>query len=229
MRGPLYPIYSVEAPNSWPTTLASATEGLCFKDPADSIIHNSDATPANDIDIFFNNAGGIRTDWCYDGTAWVSTGCVGGPQLKAVLERAYRNYFFYKYPVLPDYGGYSHYTTCMLDTNKNNVIKYADMYPEWPDGNNVISLTINGTPVDFSDATKFYNVSTVNYLAAGSCNFNDGGVSLWPLNRIVADTQYYVRDAVIDYVKANTPIAPAIEGRLQFSAWLPIFLPVVLN
>ena len=93
----------------------------------------------------------------------------------------------------------------------------------------MISLKINGVPVDFSDATKFYNVSTVNYLAAGSCNFNDGGVSLWPLNRIVADTQYYVRDAGIDYVKANTPIAPAIEGRLQFSAWLPIFLPVVLN
>ena len=27
---------------------------------------NTDAEPANDIDLFFNNAGGIRTDWCYD-------------------------------------------------------------------------------------------------------------------------------------------------------------------
>ena len=26
------------------------------------------AIPTNDIDIFFNNAGGIRTDWCYNGT-----------------------------------------------------------------------------------------------------------------------------------------------------------------
>ena len=57
--------------------------------------------------------------------------------------------------------------------------------------------------MDFSDATKYYKVSTVNYLAAGSCNFNDGGVSLWPLNQIVHDTQYYVRDAVIDYITAK--------------------------
>ena len=72
-----------------------------------------------------------------------------------------------------------------------------------------------GKPVDFNDATKYYKVSTVNYLAAGSCNFNDGGVSLWPLDQIANDTQYYVRDAVIDYIKAQTgPISPAIEGRL---------------
>ena len=144
---------------------------------------------------------------------------MNGPQIKTVLERAYRNYWYYNYKanVDPKYGGYSYYTTCMLDTDKNNVITYADMYPAEPNGNNVVSLKINGTPVDFSDATKFYNVSTVNYLAAGSCNFNDAGVSLWPLNQIVADTQLYVRDAVIDYVKAQTgPISPKIEGRLAF-------------
>jgi len=152
---------------------------------------------------------------------------MNGPQLKAVLERAYRNYYYYKY--VPGYGGYSYYTTCMIDTDKNNVIKYRDQYPMLPNGNNVVSLTIAGTPVDFSDATKFYNVSTVNYLAAGSCNFNDKGISLWPLNQIVADTQLYVRDAVIAYVKAQTaPIAPAIEGRLQFSALgHQSFLPLV--
>jgi hypothetical protein len=59
-------------------------------------------------------------------------------------------------------------------------------------------------------------VSTVNYLAAGSCNFNNGGVTLWPLNQIVADTQYYVRDAVIDYVTAMGTVSPKIEGRLSF-------------
>ena len=52
---------------------------------------------------------------------------MNGPQLKAVLERAYRNYYYYKY--VPGNGGYSYYTTCMIDTDKNNVIKYADMYP----------------------------------------------------------------------------------------------------
>ena len=146
---------------------------------------------------------------------------MNGPQLKAVLERAYRNYYYYKY--VTGYGGYSYYTTCMIDTDKNNVIKYADLNPALPTGNNVVSLTINGTPVDFSDATKYYNVSTVNYLAAGSCNFNNAGVSLWPLDQIVADTQLYVRDAVIDYVKAQSgPISPAIEGRLQFQNTPPL-------
>jgi 2',3'-cyclic-nucleotide 2'-phosphodiesterase/3'-nucleotidase len=145
---------------------------------------------------------------------------MNGPQLKAVLERGYRNYYYYKY--VSGYGGYSYYTTCMLATNKNNQITYRDAYPTLPNGSNVISLVINGVPVDFTDAAKYYNVSTVNYLAAGSCNFNDGGASLWPLNQTVNDTQYYVRDAVIDYLKAQTtPVSPAIEGRLQFNTLGP--------
>ena len=40
-------------------------------------------------------------------------------------------------------------------------------------------------PVDFADASTYYNVSTVNYVAAGSCNFNDAGETLWPLDQIV--------------------------------------------
>jgi hypothetical protein len=104
----------------------------------------------------------------------------------------------------------------MLDTNLGNQIKYNDLYPSLPNGNNVVSLNIGGVDVDFADASTYYNVSTVNYLAAGSCNFNDGGVTLWPLNQIVADTQYYVRDAVIDYVTAMGTVSPAIEGRLSF-------------
>jgi 5'-nucleotidase/UDP-sugar diphosphatase len=145
---------------------------------------------------------------------------MNGPQIKAVLERGYRNYYYYKY--VPGFGGYSYYTTCMLDTNKVGQITYDQKAggattPPLPNGSNVVSFTINGTQVDFTNATRYYNVSTVNYLAAGSCNFNDGGVSLWPLNQIVHDTQYYVRDAVINYIKAQPgPISPAIEGRLIF-------------
>ena len=30
---------------------------------------NTDGEPANDVDLFFNNAGGIRTDWCWNGTS----------------------------------------------------------------------------------------------------------------------------------------------------------------
>jgi len=139
---------------------------------------------------------------------------MNGPQLKAVLERAYRNYYYYKY--VPGYGGYSYYTTCMLDTNAGNQIVYRDSYPDLPDGHNVVELNIGGEPVDFNDAATYYDVSTVNYLAAGSCNFNDDGVSLWPLDQIVADTQYYVRDAVINYTMEQGFVSPQIEGRLQF-------------
>jgi uncharacterized repeat protein (TIGR01451 family) len=139
---------------------------------------------------------------------------MNGPQLKAVLERAYRNYYYYKY--VPGYGGYSYYTTCMLDINAGGKITYHDTYPALPSGDNVMSLTFGNQTVDFMDATTYYTVSTVNYLAAGSCNFNNGGVSLWPLDQIVADTQYYVRDAVINYVADQEVVAPMIEGRLAF-------------
>ncbi|MBI5354285.1 MAG: 5'-nucleotidase C-terminal domain-containing protein [Chloroflexi bacterium] len=144
---------------------------------------------------------------------------MNGPQLKAVLERAYRNYYYYKYFADP-WGGYSHYTTCMLDTNFGNQITYNDLYPAPydPTKEYVVSLEVNGTEIDFEDASTYYNVSTVNYLAAGSCNFNNGGVSLWPLDQIVADTQYYVRDSVIDYVTFMGTVSPAIEGRLAFIA-----------
>ncbi|OIO90390.1 MAG: hypothetical protein AUK03_13055, partial [Anaerolineae bacterium CG2_30_64_16] len=146
---------------------------------------------------------------------------MNGPQLKAVLERAYRNYWYYKYQgnATPKWGGYSHYTTCMLDINAGNQLVYKDLYPLAPTGNNVISLAIGNQFVDFTDASTYYNVSTVNYLAAGSCNFNDSGVSLWPIDQIVHDTQFYVRDAVTHYVAAQPgPISPAVEGRLQFTA-----------
>jgi 2',3'-cyclic-nucleotide 2'-phosphodiesterase (5'-nucleotidase family) len=141
---------------------------------------------------------------------------MNGPQLKAVLERAYRNYYYYKY--VPGSGGYSYYTTCMIDTNFGNQITYNDLSPALPNGNNVVSLNIGGVDIDFTDASTYYKVSTVNYLAAGSCNFNDGGVSLWPLSQILNDTQYYVRDAVIDYVDFKDIVSPAVEGRLNFIA-----------
>jgi 5'-nucleotidase/UDP-sugar diphosphatase len=140
---------------------------------------------------------------------------MNGPQIKTVLERAYRNYYYYKY--VPGRGGYSYYTTCMIDINAGGQITYRDTYPSLPNGNNVASLVVNGQSVDLLNATKYYTVSTVNYLAAGSCNNNDGGVSIWPLDQIVYDTQYYVRDAVVNYIPSQTqPIAPAIEGRLAF-------------
>ncbi len=142
---------------------------------------------------------------------------LNGPQVKSILERGFRNWYYYTY--FEDYGGYSHYTTCMLTTDAGNKITYYDPYPALPDGTNVVSMVANGKAIDFNDANTYYNVSSVNYLVAGSCNFNDAGVTLWPLNQIVADTQYYVRNSVTNYMdafKEQGPIAPAIEGRLQW-------------
>jgi 2',3'-cyclic-nucleotide 2'-phosphodiesterase (5'-nucleotidase family) len=143
---------------------------------------------------------------------------MNGPQIKRVLERAYRNYYYYKY--VPGFGGYSYYTTCMIDINAGGQITYVDLYDEAydPGKEYVVSLVFDGQEVDFNDAHTYYRVSTVNYLAAGSCNFNDSGVSLWPLDQIVNDTQFYVRDAVIYYITEMGTVSPAIEGRLQLVA-----------
>ena len=52
---------------------------------------NTDAESANDVDLFFNNAGGIRADWCYVGGVWVNTGCVAGTHAAGLLT--YGNMF----------------------------------------------------------------------------------------------------------------------------------------
>jgi len=180
------------------------------------------ATPATPYSLTIAN---MFTAMPYENSLVVIS--MNGPQIKAVLERGYRNYYYYKY--VSGYGGYSYYTTCMLDTNAGNQIKYNDPYPALPSGNNVLSLTIGGVPVDFTNATKYYKVSTVNYLAAGSCNFNNAGVTLWPLSQIVSDTQYYVRDAVIDYVTHLGTVSPAIEGRLSFISIFSYYLPWIMK
>jgi 2',3'-cyclic-nucleotide 2'-phosphodiesterase (5'-nucleotidase family) len=180
------------------------------------------ATPASPVSLKIAD---MFTAMPYENSLVVMS--MNGPQIKTVLERGYRNYYYYKY--VPGYGGYSYYTTCMLDTNSGGKIVYRDANPTLPDGNNVMAYyftdPVEGVKkVDFTDATTYYHVSTVNYLAAGSCNFNNAGVTLWPLSQITNDTQYYVRDAVIDYVKAQSaPISPVIEGRLSWAtvrAWL---------
>jgi 2',3'-cyclic-nucleotide 2'-phosphodiesterase/3'-nucleotidase/5'-nucleotidase len=139
---------------------------------------------------------------------------INGAQLKAILERGFRNYWYYKN--VAGQGGYSYYTTCMLNVSAGSVITYQDTISYTPGIDNVIAMSVKGVPIDFTAATT-YTVSTVNYLAAGSCNFNNGGVSLWPIPQIVADTQNYVRDVVIEYTPLlPQPISPMVEGRLRF-------------
>jgi hypothetical protein len=45
----------------------------------------------------------------------------------------------------------------------------------------------------------------------------------------VADTQYYVRDAVIDYTMDQGIVSPAIEGRLAFAQMTYAYLPLVIK
>ena len=52
---------------------------------------NTDAEPVNDVDVFFNNAGGIRTDWCWNGSTWTNTGCSSGTHTPGLLT--YGNMF----------------------------------------------------------------------------------------------------------------------------------------
>ncbi|MFN2164003.1 MAG: 5'-nucleotidase C-terminal domain-containing protein, partial [Candidatus Promineifilaceae bacterium] len=145
----------------------------------------ADASPSNPVTLTVNDMYSLMP---YENSLLVMS--MNGPQIKAVLERSYRNWWWYNQG--SPYSGYSHYTTCMLTTDEGNVITYTGDLATEPDGNNVVSLEIDGVPVDFADAGTYYNVSSVNYLAAGSCNFNDGGVTIWPLDQIVADTQFYV-------------------------------------
>jgi 5'-nucleotidase/UDP-sugar diphosphatase len=169
-----------------------------------------DATPAVPVDL---TKGDMFNLMPYENSLVVFE--MTGPQIKTILERAYYVYYNFKY--VDGYGGLSHYTTCMLTTDSGNVITYDEKSLAEPDGDNVVSFVLEGTPVDFTDDVATYYISTVNYLAAGSCNYNDDGVTLWPLDQIVYDTQLYVRDSVINYVDAQPgPIAPAVEGRLLF-------------
>ena len=57
----------------------------------------------------------------------------------------------------------SYYTTCLLTTDASNVITYSDPGAGTPpDGNNVVSMSVDGVSIDFTDTTTTYLVSTVN-------------------------------------------------------------------
>ena len=142
---------------------------------------------------------------------------MNGPQIKAVLERAYRNYYYYKYVTrLRRLLLLHHLYDRHQPWRQDHLQRLVSSCLRRGQGICRFSFEFDGQEVDFDDAETYYNVSTVNYLAAGSCNFNNAGVSLWPLNQIVFDTQYYVRDVVIDYITSMGIVSPAIDGRLSF-------------
>ncbi|GAB4342730.1 MAG: bifunctional UDP-sugar hydrolase/5'-nucleotidase [Calditrichia bacterium] len=78
-----------------------------------------------------------------------------------------------------------------------------------PDGQKVISFTINGQPLQ---ADKLYRVITTDYLMEGN-----SGLSI--LKQIpqehVAYTGTLMRDALIEYIKKNSPLRVELDGRWQ--------------
>ena len=124
---------------------------------------------------------------------------LNGPQLKMLLERGYRNYYYYKYFPSP-WGGYFYYPTCMLDINSGGNITIR-IITRTCRISNVIALEFKDAlgvtqKVDFTnELTKFYKVFDGQLHRGGFLEFNNAGETLWPLDQIAQDTQFYVRDA----------------------------------
>ena len=141
---------------------------------------------------------------------------MNGPQIKAILERAYRNYYYYKY--VPGYGGYNYYTAGMLTTSAGCQIIYHEAYPAYStDESHVVSLKIGGKSVNLDDASVTYRVATMRRLALGGVNFNNSGVSLWPVSKMTADTRFTLRNAVMNHIRDAELINPVIAKRLKFT------------
>ena len=78
-----------------------------------------------------------------------------------------------------------------------------------PDFDRIVELTIGGKPWD-PDAT--YRVTTTDFIAEG----NIGLEILTDIDpKYVEHTDITVKDAVIEYIKKHSPLAPKIEGRFE--------------
>ena len=75
-----------------------------------------------------------------------------------------------------------------------------------PEGSRVKELTIGVKPADRS---RIYRVTTNDFLAAGGDRF---GIFREGKNAIIGDD---IREAVLNYLKKNSPVTPRIEGRIM--------------
>lgn len=78
-----------------------------------------------------------------------------------------------------------------------------------PDGNRVKEFFINGESIN---EEKIYRLAVSDYLAEGNSGY--GRLTEVPIEKINY-TGILIRQALIDYVKRNSPIAPHIDGRWQ--------------
>jgi len=78
------------------------------------------------------------------------------------------------------------------------------------EGSRVTAVTIDG--VDLADATT-YRIATTAFVGAGS----DGHVQLGEATPTTS-TGINERQAIVDYVAANSPVTPVLDGRIELTA-----------
>ncbi len=84
-------------------------------------------------------------------------------------------------------------------------------------GERVVSVTINGEPLDPNET---YTVAVNDYIAHGG----DGYITLANLPDSAKNFTYvYLTDALYKYIKAHSPIAPKVEGRITIKGELAGF------
>jgi len=81
--------------------------------------------------------------------------------------------------------------------------------PNKSPGNRIVSVTVGGEPLNL---TKTYKVATNCFMAAGG----DGYTMLKEAKEAngMLDTGEFMRDAVVEYINENSPVAPQVEGRI---------------
>jgi 5'-nucleotidase / UDP-sugar diphosphatase len=68
---------------------------------------------------------------------------------------------------------------------------------------------LDGTPVE--DA-KLYSVTTNDFVLVGGDGFTE-----FANGTDIVDTGIFLRDTVVDYIKAKPRITPTLDGRISFN------------
>ncbi len=161
-----------------------------------------------DIDFAFTNSGGLRAEidsgditygevfeaMPFDNTLVLVT--ANGEELKAVLEEG----------VGPGDGGYCG------DRLDHAIIQVSGLKFDWDSSQPVYNRVSNvryydDSPVDLSAAAT-YTIAVNDYIANGGSDFS----TLPTLPQI--NTYEIIRKITADWIRANSPFAPVIEGRI---------------
>ncbi|MBR0552591.1 bifunctional metallophosphatase/5'-nucleotidase [Stakelama marina] len=123
----------------------------------------------------------------------LKTGRVKGSVLHMWLEKEINNAFSPN--AAERFGGY--------------LIRFSGMRlrfePSRPKGERIISLTVEGKPVE---PDQYYTVTSVIRTGAPESNFNR-----LPMVEDVKEMPYTVHDAIVEYLGTHSPVAPKLDGR----------------